>query len=325
MDRRFLIACCCHCDIADPVFVTLNQHATHDFNEPVIASTNGRCFLRVTLQTCDSHHVHALTHMHVQQPVHSNITLNICAHRYMVPSLLRHVSGAGQALSKLLAAAACSLICQCLQQAACCKHWHIKCILLLHSPQPPTVLVLLFPVARFDAATGDIAALQRLMAFSRRFVQGLRVQQLPSHLDLQLLFNAMEHSPASLSVSYGQRCVGMDYDRAAFGASLADCRCAVLLRMGFLQARSSQQKYSVRSKSTLYIGCPRSSCRASGCSAGPACQGGAQRACSREYLLAQANTCSSSSSSGGMMSCYMSLVAHESSVLQVPCAWSCAD
>jgi hypothetical protein len=62
------------------------------------------------------------------------------------------------------------------------------------------------------------------MAFSRRFVQGLRVQQLPSHLDLQLLFNAMEHSPASLSVSYGQRCVGMDYDRAAFGASLADCR-----------------------------------------------------------------------------------------------------
>ncbi|WIA15660.1 hypothetical protein OEZ85_002286 [Tetradesmus obliquus] len=77
----------------------------------------------------------------------------------------------------------------------------------------------------FDAATGDIAALRRLMAFSRRFVQGLRVQQLPSHLDLQLLFNAMEHSPASLAVSYGQRCVGMDYDRAAFGASLADCRC----------------------------------------------------------------------------------------------------
>jgi hypothetical protein len=65
------------------------------------------------------------------------------------------------------------------------------------------------------------------MAFSRRFVQGLRVQQLPSHLDLQLLFSAMEHSPASLSVSYGQRCVGMDYDRAAFGASLADCRCVL--------------------------------------------------------------------------------------------------
>lgn len=82
-----------------------------------------------------------------------------------------------------------------------------------------------FAAPSFDAATGDIAALRRLMAFSRRFVQGLRVQQLPSHLDLQLLFNAMEHSPASLAVSYGQRSVGMDYDRASFGASLADCRC----------------------------------------------------------------------------------------------------
>ncbi|WIA35791.1 hypothetical protein OEZ86_004180 [Tetradesmus obliquus] len=88
------------------------------------------------------------------------------------------------------------------------------------SPHPP----LCFPAPSFDAATGDIAVLRRLMAFSRPFVQGLRVQQLPSHLDLQLLFNAMEHSPASLAVSYGQRCVGMDYDRAAFGASLADCR-----------------------------------------------------------------------------------------------------
>jgi hypothetical protein len=122
-----------------------------------------------------------------------------------------------------LTAAAC---CSALQEGAACmlndlsKHKHSTAM------QLNSTLLHWLSSCRFDAATGDIAALRRLMAFSRRFVQGLRVQQLPSHLDLQLLFNAMEHSPASLSVSYGQRCVGMDYDRGSFGASLADCRYA---------------------------------------------------------------------------------------------------
>lgn len=80
---------------------------------------------------------------------------------------------------------------------------------------------------RFDPATGDLANLRRLMAFSRRFVQCLRVQQLPSHLDLQLLFDSMQHSPSSLSISYSLKSVGMDYDRTMFGMTLTDCRWVV--------------------------------------------------------------------------------------------------
>jgi hypothetical protein len=43
----------------------------------------------------------------------------------------------------------------------------------------------------WDTATGDLLQLRRLMAFSRRFVQSLHIRQLPSHLDLQLLFDCM--------------------------------------------------------------------------------------------------------------------------------------
>jgi hypothetical protein len=44
---------------------------------------------------------------------------------------------------------------------------------------------------------GDVVQLRRLMAFSRRFVQSLHVRQLPSHLDLQLLFDCMVKWAAS--------------------------------------------------------------------------------------------------------------------------------
>ena len=43
----------------------------------------------------------------------------------------------------------------------------------------------------WDPAQGDLLQLRRLLAFSRRFVQALHVRQLPSHLDLQLLFECM--------------------------------------------------------------------------------------------------------------------------------------
>ncbi len=43
----------------------------------------------------------------------------------------------------------------------------------------------------WDPVSGDLMQLRRLMAFSRRFVQSLHIRQLPSHLDLQLLFECM--------------------------------------------------------------------------------------------------------------------------------------
>lgn len=42
--------------------------------------------------------------------------------------------------------------------------------------------------ASFDAAKHDINVLRRLIAFSRRWVHSLRLQQFPAHLDLGILF-----------------------------------------------------------------------------------------------------------------------------------------
>jgi Ran GTPase-activating protein (RanGAP) involved in mRNA processing and transport len=62
------------------------------------------------------------------------------------------------------------------------------------------------------------------MAFSSRFVQCLRLQQLPSHLDLQLLFDTMQLTPTQLSISYNPRGLGMNYSSNAAGMRLSDCR-----------------------------------------------------------------------------------------------------
>lgn len=62
------------------------------------------------------------------------------------------------------------------------------------------------------------------MAFSRRFVQCLRLQQLPSHLDLQVLFDTMQLTPSQLAISYNPRGVGMNYSSNASGMRLSDCR-----------------------------------------------------------------------------------------------------
>ena len=44
---------------------------------------------------------------------------------------------------------------------------------------------------RFDPATSDIKSLKRLLTFSSKFVNSLHLEQLPSHLDLQMIFDAM--------------------------------------------------------------------------------------------------------------------------------------
>ncbi|KAF5833356.1 flagellar associated protein [Dunaliella salina] len=66
--------------------------------------------------------------------------------------------------------------------------------------------------------------LRRLMTYSRRFVQTLNLRQLPSHMDLGIVFDCMVSSPSSLSVHYNLQNVGMEYDRSLFGMKLADCR-----------------------------------------------------------------------------------------------------
>ena len=46
-------------------------------------------------------------------------------------------------------------------------------------------------VRRFDYSSGDINELKRLLTYSSKFLNGLQVKQLPSHMDLQIIFDAM--------------------------------------------------------------------------------------------------------------------------------------
>jgi hypothetical protein len=46
-------------------------------------------------------------------------------------------------------------------------------------------------VCRFDFEFGDLEALKRLVAFSAQFVQSVQIDQLPSHLELDILFDGL--------------------------------------------------------------------------------------------------------------------------------------
>ncbi|KAG1660164.1 hypothetical protein FOA52_005264 [Chlamydomonas sp. UWO 241] len=77
---------------------------------------------------------------------------------------------------------------------------------------------------QYDPAVNALEDMRRLMMYSRRFAQTIRLRQLPSHLDLAIMFDAMINSPSSLAVQYSLKNVGMEYDRSLFGMKLADCR-----------------------------------------------------------------------------------------------------
>ncbi|GAQ81487.1 hypothetical protein KFL_000810280 [Klebsormidium nitens] len=77
----------------------------------------------------------------------------------------------------------------------------------------------------YDPAVTELESLRQLVAFAAPFVQQLVIKQLPSHLDLGILFEGfLGNVLQSLSVSYGLRNVGMDYTSDLFGMKLADCR-----------------------------------------------------------------------------------------------------
>mmetsp|Transcript_24485 Transcript_24485/g.62214 ORF Transcript_24485/g.62214 Transcript_24485/m.62214 type:complete len:392 (-) Transcript_24485:328-1503(-) len=79
-------------------------------------------------------------------------------------------------------------------------------------------------IEQYDPATSSEGDLRRLMTYSRRFVQTLTLRQLPSHMDLGIIFDCMGNSPSALAVHYNLQNVGMEYDRSLFGMKLADCR-----------------------------------------------------------------------------------------------------
>eukprot|EP00884_Botryococcus_braunii_P003924 jgi/Botrbrau1/13532/Bobra.0347s0016.1 len=70
----------------------------------------------------------------------------------------------------------------------------------------------------------DVNDLRRLLAFSRRWVHSLQLQQLPAHLDLGVLFYFLYSTLASLTLSYGMMNVELNYEQSLFGMRTADCR-----------------------------------------------------------------------------------------------------
>jgi hypothetical protein len=55
----------------------------------------------------------------------------------------------------------------------------------------PMILLCNWFQCRFDIELGDLDALKRLLAFSAQFIQGLHIEQLPSHLELDILFDGL--------------------------------------------------------------------------------------------------------------------------------------
>lgn len=79
-------------------------------------------------------------------------------------------------------------------------------------------------IEQYDPSLTSEADLRRCMTYSRRFVQTVNIRQLPSHMDLSILFECMNTVPSALTVHYNLQNVGMEYDRSLFGMKLADCR-----------------------------------------------------------------------------------------------------
>lgn len=83
----------------------------------------------------------------------------------------------------------------------------------------------------FNAATDSISELKRFLAFSKKYIHTLDVQKLPSHIDLETVFECLGHGPSSLKLKYGPEAVGMDYERALFGMKLSDSRLKFVLTL----------------------------------------------------------------------------------------------
>jgi len=69
----------------------------------------------------------------------------------------------------------------------------------------------------------ELEALKQQVMASRLHVFQLNISQFPSHLDLSFLFDALP-ALSSFSITYGNRRLGMDYERAMFGMKISDAQ-----------------------------------------------------------------------------------------------------
>mmetsp|Transcript_101357 Transcript_101357/g.180170 ORF Transcript_101357/g.180170 Transcript_101357/m.180170 type:complete len:509 (+) Transcript_101357:85-1611(+) len=69
----------------------------------------------------------------------------------------------------------------------------------------------------------ELEALKQQVMASRLHVFQLSISQFPSHLDLSFLFDALP-ALSSFGITYGNRRLGMDYERAMFGMKISDAQ-----------------------------------------------------------------------------------------------------
>lgn len=74
-----------------------------------------------------------------------------------------------------------------------------------------------------DYGTAELDALKQQVIASRLHVFQLAISQFPSHIDLSFLFDTLP-ALCSFSITYGNRRLGMDYERAMFGMKISDAQ-----------------------------------------------------------------------------------------------------
>lgn len=74
-----------------------------------------------------------------------------------------------------------------------------------------------------DYGTAELEALKQQVIASRLHVFQLAIGQFPSHIDLSFLFDTLP-ALCSFSITYGNRRLGMDYERAMFGMKISDAQ-----------------------------------------------------------------------------------------------------
>eukprot|EP00210_Caulerpa_lentillifera_P005578 g5335.t1 len=81
-----------------------------------------------------------------------------------------------------------------------------------------------YKLESFNSAADSISELKCFLAFSKKYIHTLDVQKLPSHIDLETVFECLGHGPSAMRLKYGPGTVGMDYERTLFGMKLSDSR-----------------------------------------------------------------------------------------------------
>jgi len=74
-----------------------------------------------------------------------------------------------------------------------------------------------------DYGTAELEALKQQVIASRLHVFQLQIGQFPSHIDLSFLFDTLP-ALCSFSITFGNRRLGMDYERAMFGMKISDAQ-----------------------------------------------------------------------------------------------------